>query len=187
MGAATNKQRSSRTLLGTTWLHEVESYVIVVAFTSPPLLEVDSPLFFSTNRPATRLNPTSSGRFTLAFFIALICTKGSARPFGCTALKSRVSLYQPLCYLRSAKITPILAANSWSVRSTVQSFGAQALAAVSIHPHSFGAQSLRYRLDTPAQLWRASLSYRPTVRTALARKVLAIVSICLHSFGAKQP
>ena len=112
-----------------------------------------TPLFFSTNRLATRLNPTSNGRFTLLFFIALICTKGSARPFGCAALKARVSLQIPLRYLRGAKITPILTTTTWPVRSTVQSFGAQALATASIGLHSFGAQS-----------------YRPTVRTALARK-----------------
>ena len=95
-----------------------------------------------------RLSPTSSGRF--AFSITLICTKGpwpvevdgpeanrkrtlrpsslnhligSTRPFGCAALKAQVSLELPLCYQHSAKITPILAAASWPVCSTVQSFG----------------------------------------------------------------
>ena len=35
--AVTSKQRSPRTLPGATRLHEVESYIIEVAFTSPPL------------------------------------------------------------------------------------------------------------------------------------------------------
>ena len=38
----------SRTFLGATRLHEVESYVIVVAFTSPPLLVADWPFFSIT-------------------------------------------------------------------------------------------------------------------------------------------
>ena len=54
-------------LSGATRLHEVGSYVFVVAFTSPPLLVADSTPFFPTNRLATRLNPTSSGRITLLF------------------------------------------------------------------------------------------------------------------------
>ena len=68
VGRIDKYQRSTRTLSGATRLYEVGSYVIVVAFTSPPLLVVDLPfLFFSTNRLATKLNPTSCGRFTLLF------------------------------------------------------------------------------------------------------------------------
>ena len=92
VGRMINKPRSTQTLSGATRLHKVGSYVIVVAFTSPPLLVIDSTPFFSTNCVAPRLNPISCGRFTLLFFIALVCTKGSARPFGCIALKVRVNL-----------------------------------------------------------------------------------------------
>ena len=46
-------------LSGAIRLHEVGSYIIVVAFTLPPLLVADSTPFFSTNRLAIRLNPTS--------------------------------------------------------------------------------------------------------------------------------
>ena len=143
--SAAKIRKSTRTLSGATRLHEVGSYVIVVAFTSPPLLGADSsPLFFSTNRLATRLNPTSSGRFTLLFYRI-----GSARPFGCAALKARVSLYLPLRYLRSAKTTPILAVPPWLVRSTVQSFDAQSLSYRPLRSHSFGAQALATVLTRP--------------------------------------
>ena len=56
---------------------------------------------------------------------------------------------------------PILAAAFWSVHSTVQ---------------SFGAQSLSYRLDTSAQLWRdTALANAQHVRTTLTRQ-----SHCYH-------
>ena len=45
VGRIDKYQRSSRTLSMVTWLLEVESYVIVVAFTSPPLLVEDSTFF----------------------------------------------------------------------------------------------------------------------------------------------
>ena len=103
-------------------------------------------------RGCIHLTATSSGRFntfflllqiallqgwipllvvdSLSFFFASMCTKGSACSFGHAALKARVSLSLPLRCLRSVKITLILPAASWPVRSTVLSFGAQALTTV---------------------------------------------------------
>ena len=52
--SAAKNSEVSQTLSGATRFHEVESYVVVVAFTSLPLLVEDSPLFS----------------------ITLICTKG---------------------------------------------------------------------------------------------------------------
>ena len=165
VGRIDKYQRSTRTLSGTTRLHEVGSYVIVVAFPSPPLLVVDSTPFFLQIALLQGWIPLLVVD-SLSFFIALVCTKGSAHPLCRAALKAWVSLFLPLRYLRSAKITPILAAASWPARSIVQSFGAQSLSYRPIRPHNFGAKSLSFR-------------------TALARKALAIVSILLHSFGAQ--
>ena len=49
--ASINKQRSTLPLSGVTQLHEVGAYVIVAAFTSPPLLVVDSTPFFPYKLP----------------------------------------------------------------------------------------------------------------------------------------
>ena len=95
--------------------------------------------FFSTNRLATRLNPTSCGRFTL-FVFASICTKGSACPSGHAALKAQVSLQLPLRYLRSAKITLILTAASWPVPRQCRALARNSLSYRPICLHSFGAK-----------------------------------------------
>ena len=142
-------------------------------------------------RGCIHLTATSSGKFTFfffykspcykaeshflwyihsPFFFSLICTKGSARPFGCAALKARFSLYLPLRYLHSAKITPLLAAApGLSYRTAL---ARKALAIV------------RYARTVLA---RKALATVPYVRIALARKALATVSIRPHSFVAKQP
>ena len=177
--AETNKRRSTRTLSGAARLYEVESYVIVVAFTSPPLLVVDSTTFFLQIAllqgwiPLLVVDSLSffwraSLSYHLDTFAQLWRASLSYRPINPHSFGAQSLSYRPT--VRSA-----LARNSLSYRPIrPHSFGAQALATVSTRLHSYLArQSHSYRQryartamghgkaiatvnDTSARLWHGN-------------------------------
>ena len=95
---------------------------------------------------------------------------------------ARSSLYLPLRYLCSAKITPILASASWPVRTALTR---QSLRSRPIRPHGFDPTKPSLPSDLSARLWHGK-AFAPVryVCTALARQSLRSRLIRPYGFGA---